>query len=392
MSLQSLSDSKVLSRLHNLVRQERDVTLLVLEHLNEVERRRLHLKLGYASLFDYCTSKLGYSASAAVRRIRSARCAARFPAAQQMLERNELTISTLSQISRTLTAVNHAELLARVRGQSQREVEVILAEYQPTPLPRDRVRTVVVRVPLPSRVSPPSIDAHRTSTANTAAVADATFMGHTLVATALLSARSTENACEKSTYNRNGCDSEKRPTAAAASASFERRAVVQFTASEAFMAKLERIRSLAGHRLPPDASLEQLFELAMDLMIAKEDPLKRKERREKQRQRATRETSTRADSGRYVSASARDDVLVRDNGHCTFVGPGGHRCSATVTLQVDHRIPVARGGTSVPSNLRILCAHHNRLEAVRLLGEAAASRRRGAGEARKGSGAPVSAP
>src|SRR5262245_35985164 len=115
MSLRSLSDSQVLSRLQNLVRQEREVTLLVLAHLNEVERRRLHLKLGYASLFDYCTSKLGYSASAAVRRIRSARCAVRFPIAHEMLKHNELTISTLFQVSRALTDANHEELLTRVR-------------------------------------------------------------------------------------------------------------------------------------------------------------------------------------------------------------------------------------------------------------------------------------
>lgn len=59
MSLRSLSDSQILSRLQKLIGQEREITLLVLVHLNEVERRKLHLKLGYASLFDYCTSKLG---------------------------------------------------------------------------------------------------------------------------------------------------------------------------------------------------------------------------------------------------------------------------------------------------------------------------------------------
>jgi len=315
-----------------------------------------------------------------VRRIRSARCAVRFPIADQMLRRNELTISTLSQVSRALTDANHEELLARVRRKSQREVEAILAEYQATPLPRDRVRTVVVRVPLPSN------DARNASPANSAPVPDATPSGHALFATEQASpSSSTQDPCEKSTYNRNGCEPGLQPTASAASASFERRALVQFTASEAFMAKLERIRSLAGHRLPPDASLEQLFELAMDLVIEREDPVKRTERREKQRaarrdgrlqRQGQREDATRVKSGRHVSASVRDDVFIRDKGRCTFVGPGGHRCGATVTLQVDHRVPVVCGGTSVPSNLRLLCAQHNRLEAARLLGNATASRRR----------------
>ena len=381
-SLRSLSDSQVLSRLHKLVGQEREITLLVLVHLNEVERRKLHLRLGYASLFDYCTSKLGYSASAAVRRIRSARCAVRFPVAYEMLKKNELTVSTLSQVSRALTVANHGELFLRIRGKSQREVEAVLAEYQPTPMPPDRVRTVVVRVPVPSGEA-------RKANAVAVAAAASEFdtvesAEQTLVPVSQLA--SCSSACEKSAYNRNGCDAETPSAASTDGAIFERRVLVQFTASEAFIAKLERIRSLAGHRLPPNASLEQLFELAMDLMIDREDPARRIERRAKGATRMNNSTSST--SQRHVPASLRDDVFQRDEGRCTFVGAEGHRCRSTVTLQVDHRIPVASGGTSIPSNLRLLCAQHNRLEAVRLLGETTASRR----HVRKQSGLPVSAP
>lgn len=378
MSPRSLSDSQVLSRLHKLVRQEREITLLVLVHLNEVERRRLQLKLGYASLFDYCTSKLGYSASAAVRRIRSARCIARFPIAYEMLKKNELTVSTLSQVSRALTVVNHEELLSRIRGKSQREVEAILAEYQPTPMPPDRVRTVVVRVPMP----PGAARENAVAVAGTA-LDTVKSANHAVVPVSPLA--SSANACEKSTYNRNGCDAEVPSVASTCGATFERRALLQFTASEAFVAKLERTRSLAGHRLPPNASLEQLFELAMDLMIDREDPARRIERRENGRKRTTRKSNrTRSNSRRHVAAAVRDAVFQRDEGRCTFVGADGDRCSATVTLQIDHRIPVAAGGTSILNNLRLLCAHHNRLEAVRLLGETAAWRRRVA----EGSGLP----
>ena len=381
MSLRSLSDSQVLSRLQNLVVQEREITLLVLVHLNEVERRKLHLKLGYASLFDYSTSKLGYSASAAVRRIRSARCTVRFPIAYEMLKKNEITVSTLSQVSRALTDVNHNELLSRIRGKSQREVEAILAEYQPTPMPPDRVRTVVVRAPMRSSAA----------RENAAVTARRDTMGSAEHAVGPVSPLpSSPNACEKSTYNRNGCDAEAPSSAASTDrATFERRALVQFSASEAFMAKLERIRSLAGHRLPPNASLEQLFELAMDVMVDREDPARRIERRDNRRQRATRKRNrTISNSRRHVPASLRDAVFQRDEGRCTFVGPNGHRCGATVTLQIDHRIPVASGGASTPSNLRLLCAQHNRLEAVRLLGGTASSRRR----VGKGSGLPVGTP
>lgn len=57
-----------------------------------------------------------------------------------------------------------------------------------------------------------------------------------------------------------------------------------------------------------------------------------------------------------VSDSLRYDVLKRDNFKCQI-------CGATqkdgVTLQVDHIVPVSKGGTSVIENLRTLCSRCN---------------------------------
>ncbi|HEU4928980.1 MAG TPA: hypothetical protein VFU38_04055, partial [Candidatus Krumholzibacteria bacterium] len=150
MILRSFSDQHVLSRIQQLTRRERSITLLVLLHLNEVERRRLHLKLGYSSMFDYCTSGLGYSASAASRRIRTARCVALYPEIQGLLQSNAVNISTVAQVSKVLTSENKDAILSRIRGKSQREVEAVVAAFEPLDVaPRDRVRTVVVRMPAP---------------------------------------------------------------------------------------------------------------------------------------------------------------------------------------------------------------------------------------------------
>jgi hypothetical protein len=385
MSLRSLSDSAILSRIQDLVRQERDITLLVLLHLNEIERRRLHLKLGYASLFDYCTSKLGYSASAAVRRIQAARTVARFPRAYEFLEKDEVNVSTIAQVSRALTEANHDELLTRIRGKSQREVETILAEYQTSPMPRDRVRTVVVRVPVRERHAWP---ARRGATDSSVPMESQAVVSPSAAGEAAVSPSVSETAasspplfgtCEKSAYHRNGCECEDGRTPKACD--LEKRVVLQFSVHPEFMAKLNRIRSLAGHRLPANASLEQVFDLAMDMMIEKEDPAKRIERRQQRGGRETRRkvfpSSKPKNAARHIPASTRDQVFQRDGGRCTFVGSGGHRCDTTITLQVDHVTPVALGGRSEPDNLRLLCAHHNRLEAERLLGPAAGFRRAG---------------
>jgi hypothetical protein len=146
VTLRSLSDKEILSRIHDLTSRERKLTLAVLLHLNEIERRKLHLKHGYASMFDYCTSGLGYSASAAGRRIQTSRCIARFPEIRELLESNRVNLTTVSLVSRILTNRTKDEIIPRICGKSQREVKAIVAEYEPREaIPRDQVRAIVVK-------------------------------------------------------------------------------------------------------------------------------------------------------------------------------------------------------------------------------------------------------
>jgi hypothetical protein len=88
-------------------------------------------------------------------------------------------------------------------------------------------------------------------------------------------------------------------------------------------------------------------------------------------------------------------VWERDRGCCTFTSKDGHRCGATRRLEFDHIEPVARGGRSTVSNLRLRCRAHNQYEAEQALGNglmheqreragrAAAERRARAGAAKK---------
>ncbi|HEX6790887.1 MAG TPA: HNH endonuclease signature motif containing protein, partial [Candidatus Krumholzibacteria bacterium] len=145
----------------------------------------------------------------------------------------------------------------------------------------------------------------------------------------------------------------------------ERRARVEFTAHEELMTKLDRIRSLAAHRLPAGATMEQLLDWMAEYVLQREDPVARKQRRE---ERGTKPAASQSDNPRQVPAHVRDQVFTRDKGRCTFTSRGGHRCDSKHMLQLDHIVPVARGGKSTVDNLRLLCAYHNRLEAERLMG------------------------
>ena len=71
---------------------------------------------------------------------------------------------------------------------------------------------------------------------------------------------------------------------------------------------------------------------------------------------------------RHIPRATRDQVMLRDHERCQFVGTDGHRCDSRHNLQIDHIQPWATGGTHDPTNLRVLCAAHNRHRAERRFG------------------------
>ena len=148
-SLRSLSDSQIITGSKVSRAQEHSGLLSMIGFIVETERRELFLRSGYSSLFDYCMKELGYSESQAMRRITAARCVAKFPEVFELLKVNEVNLGTISRVSKLLTPENRGSVLESIRKKSLREVEAIVAEHAPiATFPRDRVRTIVTRVPL----------------------------------------------------------------------------------------------------------------------------------------------------------------------------------------------------------------------------------------------------
>jgi 5-methylcytosine-specific restriction endonuclease McrA len=395
----SLSDRELLSRVEDLVSRERAVTLEVLVHLIEVERRRLHLGLGYASMFDYCTKHLGYSSSAASRRIQSARCVRDYAEVYALLEKNEVNLVTISLVASILTESNAKDLIAKIRGKSQREVEEIVAAYRPPVSMRDRAKPVCVAVTEPvartvvnsgqSCPIPPTAGSEKRPIA-----AGGSAAGQSQAPT-IIQAQSQAGT---------------QPSDVHPTPRLERKFQVQFLASERFMKKFERARALLSNKNGAP-SYEFVLEAALDEFLKDHDPEQRKQRREERNEKAeaiprsgervarrnVRSQSVRRICGagwgqvddplfrrwvgdlpptrvlaegasRHIPTRTRDAVFARDKGRCTYVGSTGKRCDATHNLQIDHIVPFARGGTSTRDNLRLLCERHNKLEAERILG------------------------
>lgn len=337
-SVRSVSDHQLLTNTDSIVVQDRKLTLKLLVHLHEIERRKLHLTLGYSSMFDYCRSRLCLSEGSAMRRIKTARCLARFPQLCGLLETGEVNLMSVALVSRVLNSENAECLIERICGKSKREVEAIVAEYDPqTLIPPDRVTPVMISLAASPRI-----------TATGGSEKSSKIEGE-----------------DNEAWHAAGCQEEPPTASPDTPEKLERCSAIQFTAREEFMAKVERARMLLSHQMP-GATFEQLFEIALDELIERRDPAARQKRREQHPSAA--KTSDVKIGKRYVPAAVRDDVLVRDGFRCTFVGPDARRCTASVCLQVDHINPIARGGASTRDNLRILCAAHNRLEAERLMG------------------------
>ena len=92
-----LSDQQLIQSLENLVRREREILSEVLQHLKEIDRRKLFSKLGFTSLFDYATKQLKYSPDQAGRRIAAMRLLRDIPEAEAQVVDGSLTLSSLAQ-------------------------------------------------------------------------------------------------------------------------------------------------------------------------------------------------------------------------------------------------------------------------------------------------------
>jgi hypothetical protein len=402
-----------------LSRQEREATLSVVDHLIEIYSLRVHQRRGHSSLYTYCINELGYSRRSAHLRIVAARTIRRWPRVRRLLEERRLTLSTLAAVSDSLTPDNYRALLNRVCGKSHQEVERILAELRGVRPARERISQITTvargdsgvgtKLGLGRRGVAQAGDSPTTSDSQSTADKSITAAEFTSETRAPQTAAKTQ-------------DNTRR---------VERRYRYEFSGSEKFMRKYQKAASLLSNRLPAGVTIEAVFELLLDDYLERNDPAQREERRQARRVRVHKSsagngnssgsgngnnngetscgatgsvpvepaesigsagssgsaestgsagsagaTESRGSVGRRIPTALRDQIHVRDGGRCTFRSPGGERCEETQRLHIDHIVPWALGGASVPENLRLLCAGHNQLQADRHFGTEHVDRRR----------------
>ncbi len=127
----ALSDEALLAGLHALAACEKQLGAEIVLHLIEVENRRLHVAMGYSSLYAYGIAELGWSENVAHKRAKAARAARVCPEIVDHLASGALTLASVFVLAPYLEGDAGPALVAEACGKSRREVERQMAERFP---------------------------------------------------------------------------------------------------------------------------------------------------------------------------------------------------------------------------------------------------------------------
>ena len=101
-TLHFVSDDELLFRTRELARHETELTIVTIQHLDEIERRELYDQRGYPSLFEYAVRELHYSRGCAWRRIMVMKLCRAVPGITDKLRSGELNLTTASQLQNAI--------------------------------------------------------------------------------------------------------------------------------------------------------------------------------------------------------------------------------------------------------------------------------------------------
>jgi hypothetical protein len=149
---------------------------------------------------------------------------------------------------------------------------------------------------------------------------------------------------------------------------------VHVTVPRTLLRKLEAARDALSHS-KPGASEAEVLEAGLDLLL--ERHARRKGLVKKPRSAPPApppQMDDDAPSDRYIPAHVRRVVWKREQGRCQFPLEGGGVCGSTCQVELDHIIPVAKGGPSTADNIRCACKPHNLLAARREFGDSVMDR------------------
>jgi hypothetical protein len=337
LNLTALSDGDLIKNLENISLKEVRTTVEVVLHLAELERRNLHIELGYSSLFDYAVRGLRYAETAALRRISAARAFREFPDILPLLLSKELSLTTLSKVATLPPPANKDQVLKSVKGKSKREVEDFVAMAKPREVPiKETIKPIAVKVKPKSVALFEAPEAPKNKEQIQAAAFAAPGSGNV---------------------------PDLKPMAS------EKRYELRFSVDEETLKNLNEAQILLSGKFPKGARIEAVFEEALSVLLERLSPKRRQERRAKGGKESAKCTEVpQSKPSRHMPQPLRDAVYERDGGCCTYTSADGVRCQSRHDLECHHKEPHALGGSADAENLTLRCRVHNILAAEKDFG------------------------
>jgi hypothetical protein len=358
-----MNDTRDLTnRLAELLRREHGALADFLIALAEFDRERRWLELGYTSLFYFLHRELGLPKGSAFYRKTAAELIQRYPEVIEPLRDGRLCITGVVELAKVITPENRGEVVRRFFHASRAEAKAISAELRPLEAAPHRDVVTVLPSTLTHSVLPEPFDSGRLAASAQDRLREEESKGLAWIQAAPVvpppQPRGEAQTCAATLPS---VPSPVKPDQAEPLTADLRR--LHVTVSRRFVEKLAAARDALSHS-HPGAGSEVVLEAALDLLLAAHE--RKRGLVKKPRPAPPRPTT----SPRHVPADVKRAVWARDGGCCQWPMASGGVCGSTTRLELDHIVPVARGGASTMSNIRVLCAVHNQLAARRMFGDA----------------------
>lgn len=355
--LKLLSVSELLDSTKQVVADERKATLLLIDHLREIENRSLHLEMAYPSLWDFCVNYLGLSEGSAQRRINAMRLSREIPEVKESLESGKLNLTAVAQLQgffkqeqkrgEFYSEVQKREIVQSMEGLSKREVDLKLVQLSPTaPIVKEGNRVVS------DEKTELRILINHEEFKKLKLLKD--YLGHKFP-------DATNGELIGYLIEKELAEIEKKRSG---------KGVSQVKKKE----NTQNEKHLEDKRVRNSEKVEKIVtENVKDenLLEVKKTPLAGKN---------SDEVATNSEAlpdlpewgfskdRIYISVSMQRHLWRRAQGRCEFTSKDGNRCTSCYRLEIDHKIPLYLGGTNEVSNLHYVYKSHNLYLAQKILG------------------------
>lgn len=277
----------------------------LLEILNDVENQRVHLQMGYSSLFLYATEGLKLSESQAYNLINVMRKAREIPELKHQIQSGQLSVSKARRIVPILTAENHQEWIQKAKALPKAELEREVVKHSPSAEKKEIVRIIT------EQRSRMHLDL------------DTSLVEKLRRAQNLLRSKRRKNLTLEETLGELVDQFLERNDPL--------RSVNNGTGSgQGKPSRATSTRAVNGKQLGPGQVTSQAEPRANALHRPIPKPLRRQ-------------------------------VFRRDSGRCQYKGAAGKLCNSEAYLQIHHLEPWGQGGNHTANNLMVMCEQHHRL-------------------------------